>query len=389
MPRRQYQPRLTCTSSELIFFLDADHVPSRRPRRHRGVLRRRQGRPRPEPARLLQPGLGAALRAGRHEQSLFFEVVCPGKDRHNGVFWCGSATLLRRTALVGWAELPLRPSRGLPHDYQAPSPGLADPLPRRGPGPGNSAARPRRLPVAARPLGPRQPRRPHPSGVPSEPALRPYSAPEALLFRQPFRLRRWRVAARHDRGALCRPGLRGVAGAHDSDKPGRSLGAWSVLAIISASALCRGHLRSAESFALHAHHGHDLHPRPTLRLVPSRTKFKVTPKEGVDTGGWRSYVACALDRGGRSPSRRSRLAGPRDPRLRARPAPPGLGGHLCHGPRTWELYRLIASFRIIFRRRQRRAQVRFACLAPATIGNQTGHRSYGRVVTCRSRASAS
>jgi hypothetical protein len=47
---------------------------------------------------------------------------------------------------------------------------------------------------------------------------------------------------------------------------------------------------------------------------------------------------------------------------------------------TWELYRLIASFRIIFRRRQRRAQVRFACLAPATIGNQTGHRSYGRVV---------
>jgi cellulose synthase (UDP-forming) len=38
---------------------------------------------------------------GRHEQSMFFEVVCPGKDHHNGVFWCGSAALLRREALVG------------------------------------------------------------------------------------------------------------------------------------------------------------------------------------------------------------------------------------------------------------------------------------------------
>ena len=37
---------------------------------------------------------------GRHEQSMFFEVVCPGKDRHNGVYWCGSAAILRRAALV-------------------------------------------------------------------------------------------------------------------------------------------------------------------------------------------------------------------------------------------------------------------------------------------------
>lgn len=36
----------------------------------------------------------------RHEQSLFFRIICPGKDRHNGVFWCGSGTVLRRAPLL-------------------------------------------------------------------------------------------------------------------------------------------------------------------------------------------------------------------------------------------------------------------------------------------------
>jgi cellulose synthase (UDP-forming) len=38
---------------------------------------------------------------GRHDQSMFFEVIMPGKDRHDGVFWCGSAALILRHALVG------------------------------------------------------------------------------------------------------------------------------------------------------------------------------------------------------------------------------------------------------------------------------------------------
>ena len=37
---------------------------------------------------------------GRHDQSMFFEVILPGKDRHNGVFWCGSAAVIRREALA-------------------------------------------------------------------------------------------------------------------------------------------------------------------------------------------------------------------------------------------------------------------------------------------------
>lgn len=35
-----------------------------------------------------------------HEQSLFFRVICPGKERSNSVFWAGSGTVLRREALM-------------------------------------------------------------------------------------------------------------------------------------------------------------------------------------------------------------------------------------------------------------------------------------------------
>jgi cellulose synthase (UDP-forming) len=35
-----------------------------------------------------------------NEQSLFYDVVCPGKDRDNACFWCGSSALVRRSALL-------------------------------------------------------------------------------------------------------------------------------------------------------------------------------------------------------------------------------------------------------------------------------------------------
>ncbi len=37
---------------------------------------------------------------GRHEQSVFFSAICLGKDRHNAAFWCGSGALIRRAALL-------------------------------------------------------------------------------------------------------------------------------------------------------------------------------------------------------------------------------------------------------------------------------------------------
>ena len=115
--------------------------------------------------------------------------------------------------------------------------------------------------------------------------------------------------------------------------------------------------------------------------MPSRTKFKVTPKEGVDTGGWRSLrslrplvvVAAAL--AGALVWRGLGILG----YVHARPLP-AWAATFAMVLGAWELYRLIASFRIIFRRRQRRAQVRFACLVPATIADQANVRSYGRVI---------
>ncbi|HET7590060.1 MAG TPA: glycosyltransferase [Solirubrobacterales bacterium] len=37
---------------------------------------------------------------GRHEQSMFYRVICPGKDRHGAAYWCGSAALINREALL-------------------------------------------------------------------------------------------------------------------------------------------------------------------------------------------------------------------------------------------------------------------------------------------------
>jgi cellulose synthase (UDP-forming) len=37
---------------------------------------------------------------GRHEQSLFYRVISPGKDRHGAAYWCGSAALINRQALI-------------------------------------------------------------------------------------------------------------------------------------------------------------------------------------------------------------------------------------------------------------------------------------------------
>ncbi len=37
---------------------------------------------------------------GRHEQSVFFSAICLGKDHHDAAFWCGSCALIRREALL-------------------------------------------------------------------------------------------------------------------------------------------------------------------------------------------------------------------------------------------------------------------------------------------------
>jgi cellulose synthase (UDP-forming) len=89
------------TGGELIFILDADQVPM------------------PDALDALvgyfdDPGLALVqtpndffnhdsaqhYEPGRHEQSVFYSVLMPGKARHGATYWCGSGAVLRRAALL-------------------------------------------------------------------------------------------------------------------------------------------------------------------------------------------------------------------------------------------------------------------------------------------------
>jgi cellulose synthase (UDP-forming) len=92
---------LTRTNGELILVLDADHVPQP------DILDATVGYFEDPRMALVQTPQDFGnhdsfqhFSTGRHDQSMFFEVILPGKDRHNGVFWCGSAAVIRRDALL-------------------------------------------------------------------------------------------------------------------------------------------------------------------------------------------------------------------------------------------------------------------------------------------------
>jgi Glycosyl transferase family group 2/PilZ domain len=89
------------TDGELVLMLDADHVPMP------DALDAMVGYFDEERVALVQSPHDFFNHdsiqhyvVGRHEQSLFYRVVCPGKDRHGAAYWCGSAALLRREALI-------------------------------------------------------------------------------------------------------------------------------------------------------------------------------------------------------------------------------------------------------------------------------------------------
>lgn len=89
-------------TGELVAVLDADHVPLP------GFLDALVGHfDDPQVAIVQAPHEFSNLDSVQHvkgevhEQSLFFRVICPGKERTNSTFWCGSGTVLRREALLG------------------------------------------------------------------------------------------------------------------------------------------------------------------------------------------------------------------------------------------------------------------------------------------------
>ncbi len=89
------------TKGELVLMLDADHVPMP------DALDALVGYFDDERMGLVQTphdffnhDSAQHYARGRHEQSLFYRVVCPGKDRHGAAYWCGSAALINRHALL-------------------------------------------------------------------------------------------------------------------------------------------------------------------------------------------------------------------------------------------------------------------------------------------------
>ena len=89
------------TGGDLVFVLDADHVPMP------DALDALVGYFEDERMAIVQTPHDFFNHdsvqhyvVGRHEQSLFYRVVCPGKDRHGAAYWCGSAALIRRQALL-------------------------------------------------------------------------------------------------------------------------------------------------------------------------------------------------------------------------------------------------------------------------------------------------
>ena len=92
---------LPCTDGDLVFVLDADHVPMP------DALDALAGYFDDERMAIVQTPHDFFNHdsvqhyvVGRHEQSLFYRVVCPGKDRHHAAYWCGSGALINRHALV-------------------------------------------------------------------------------------------------------------------------------------------------------------------------------------------------------------------------------------------------------------------------------------------------
>jgi cellulose synthase (UDP-forming) len=319
---------------------------------------------------------------GRHEQSLFFEVVLPGKDRHNGVYWCGSASLLRRKALIEAGGVS---TETIAEDFHTTikihgagwKTCYHDEVLVQGLAPmdldGYLLQRDRwargNLAVLSLPESP----------------LRPGAG---LSLRQRVSYLGSLYAYGAGAARLVMIGLLVVvltAGVLSARMSILSLAIfwapWTLLAIVSASALCRGHLRMGESSHYTLVTAAVFTRALRCAIIPSRTKFKVTPKQGADAGGLRSLgcvrlvILLGIALAGGLVWRALGLLG----EVHVRPLPTWAATFaMILG--TWELYRVIRSLQIVVRRRQRREQSRFACLAPATISGDGQERSYGRVV---------
>ncbi|HEX3041891.1 MAG TPA: glycosyltransferase [Solirubrobacterales bacterium] len=305
---------------------------------------------------------------GRHEQSLFYRVICPGKDRHGAAYWCGSAALISRPALLeiggvatetiaedfhttirlqryGWRtryhdEVLVQ---GLaPHDLD----GYL--LQRDRWARGNLAVfRLPESPLRAKTLNPIQ-------RLSFLASLLAYLAPPMrLLLLLTLGLVLWT-------GEL--PMKISVAALAALWAP------YLLFNLSAGAALARGYMRVPES----AHYElltMEIYTR-ALRcaLIPGKTAFEVTPKQGRDGGGLQAVrklhlvLFCTVLLGVGTLMRLLDLAG-----VGPLPDLPGIAAVVVPLLGLFELRRLLATTFAVGRRRQRRLVYRFEGDAPAHL----------------------
>jgi len=311
---------------------------------------------------------------GRHEQSLFYRVVCPGKDRHGAAYWCGSAALINRHALLeiggvatetiaedfhttirlmrhGWSsryhdEVLVQ---GLaPHDLD----GYL--LQRDRWARGNLAVfRLPESPLRAKSMRPLQ-------RLSFLASLLAYLAPPMrLLLLLTLGLVLWTGELPMKISVVALAAL------------------WLPYVLLNfgaGAALARGYMRVPES----AHYElltMEIYTR-ALRcaLVPGKTAFKVTPKQGRDGGGLDAVrklhlvLFCTLLLAAGTTMRLLDLAG-----VGPLPDLPGIAAVVVPLLGLYELRRLLATLTAVGRRRQRRLVYRFEGDAPANLYTPSAH----------------
>ena len=312
---------------------------------------------------------------GRHEQSVFFRVVSPGKDRHGGAYWCGSAAVIRRAALLdvggvatetiaedfhttirmqtrGWTtryhdEILVQ---GLaPHD-------LSSYLVQR-----DRWAR-GNLAVLTTPENPlRAPRLSWRQRISHLATLSAYLAgPVRLLTLAVLSAVLWTGALPMTLEAAALLGL---------------WLPWTVLSLTAGSALSRGYMRIGEAVHFEQMTG-AIYTR-ALRCVvrPGRATFNVTPKEGIDLGGMTALrqllaldvLALLLVLGLTVRLTGSAIGEPLLPGL------PGLAFWLVPPLVVLELRRVLRTLYLVSLRRQRRTEFRFATEVPVTVPPHGSH----------------
>jgi cellulose synthase (UDP-forming) len=349
------------TEGELVFVLDADHVPMP------DALDALVGYFDDEKMAAVQSPHDFSnhdsvqhYMVGRHEQSLFYRVICPGKDRHGAAFWCGSAALIRRPALLsigGVATETIAEDfhttirmqrlgwRSAYHDevlVQGLAPHDLDGylLQRDRWARGNLAV----FTLPESPLRARELRFAQRLSYFS--SLFAYLAPPMRL------LLLTTLAAVLWTGAL--PMKLSVVALVALWAPSVALN------LMAGSALARGYMRIAETthFELLTM---EIYTRALRCAIwPAKTAFKVTPKQGVDEGGWRAVLKlrlvalCAVVLAAGIAVRCVDLFGPA-----LIPSLPGIAALIVPLLALVELRRILRTLVLASARRQRRLVYRF------------------------------